>query len=423
MESFGYDAYGQVLSQSGVGTHPMSSTYDLAGNRITLTTQYGSSASNAVTTWEYDSRNRVSKKIYADSSYYQYTFDASGNLASRRDGKAVVTTYDYNAFNKLTLIDYPTDADVTLSYDGMGRRISMTDGSRGGGPSAEWTYDVASRVSVYTQNAVNRSIYYYYNAEGLITLRAVGDDIIPSPAWINTYAYDAAGRMTGVDDGITGEFSYAYHPDASLVSEVTMPGGAKQTKAHDELARLTEIKALNSTRGTVNRFAYGYDKVNQRQDVTLASGSLIDYGYDNKRQLTSAVSTTDTNYDYSYQFDNIGNWLTGETGNGGGGAPVSKTFSPNSLNQYRECGGSQLHSRCQREPDQHGEYDLRLGRGKSACYRWLKHPPLIPTMEWGAGLNRSKAESRLDIFTTECCPSWSSIAPTAHRVLSLAGLI
>ena len=114
-----------------------------------------------------------------------------------------------------------------------------------------------------------------------------------------------------------------------------MPSGAKQQKSFDALARLGEIKALNGSAATVNRYVYTYDAASQRKDVTLADNGKISFGYDSKRQVTSAVKDNDANYDYSYSFDNIGNWLTGKTGQTSG-APLSKTFTPNNLNQYSQ---------------------------------------------------------------------------------------
>lgn len=341
IQSFNYDAYGKVLTQSGAGSYPAMYTYDAVGNTKTLTTQYGSSTTNQTTTWDYDSRNRILKKTYADTTFYEYTYDAMGNLATRKDARNQTTTYSYTAYGQIDTIDYPVDADVSFGYDASGRRTSMTDGTRSGGPSAEWAYDAANRLITYKQHPVDRQITYTYNAESSRSYMSVDKISTSGTAWNTDYSYEASGRLQTLTDSLVGStaFTYVWDPKANLVKEIQMPGGLKQQKTYDALGRLAEIKALNSTGGTVNRYAYTYDTAGQRKDVTLADSSRIDYLYDMKRQLTSAQKTNDTNYAFSYTFDEIGNWKTGDVGRLAQ-TPESKTFTPNNLNQYNSITSS-----------------------------------------------------------------------------------
>jgi RHS repeat-associated protein len=337
IQTFTYNPYGQQLTQSGAGDYPITNTYDLAGNRLTMVTQYGSANTNQTTTWTYNTRNRVSRKTFANTTFYDYTYDENGNLKTRKDAKNQTTTYSYNLFNQVGTVDYPTNTDVVFTYDSSGRRLSMTDGSRSGGPSAEWTYDTADRIATYKQHPVDRIISYAYNAEGGRTSMSVEKISVSGSPWLTAYTYDSAGRMDTLTDGRIGSvpFDYTWDPKANLVKEILMPSGAKQQKTYDALARLSEIKALNGSAGIVNCYAYTYNAASQRKDVTLADSGKITYGYDAKRQLTSAVKDNEANYNYGYSFDNIGNWLTGKTGQLSG-APISKTFIPNNLNQYSQ---------------------------------------------------------------------------------------
>jgi RHS repeat-associated protein len=337
IQTFTYNAYGQPLTQSGAGEYPLTCTYDLAGNLVTLVTQYGAENTNQTTTWAYDSRNRLSRKTYADNTFYDYTYDENGNLKTRKDAKNQTTSYSYNLFNRVATVDYPADSDVAFTYDASGRRLSMTDGSRSGAPSTEWTYDAAGRIATCQQHPVDRIIHYGYNAEGGRTSMSVEKISVPGSPWTTAYTYDAAGRLDTLTDSRVGEvpFDYTWDAKANLVKELVMPSGAKQQKAYDALTRLSEIKALNGSGATVNRYAYTYDAASQRKEVTLADNGKITYDYDAKRQVTSAVKDNEPNYNYGYTFDNIGNWLTGKTGQTNG-APVSKTFTPNHLNQYSQ---------------------------------------------------------------------------------------
>jgi RHS repeat-associated protein len=343
IQTFTYNAYGQLLTQAGAGGYPVTYTYDLAGNRLTLVTQYGAGNTNQTTTWAYDSRNRLSRKTYADNTFYDYTYDQNGNLKTRKDAKNQTTIYSYNLFNQVATVDYPADSDVIFTYDASGRRLNMTDGSRSGAPSTEWTYDAAGRIATCKQHPVDRIVSYGYNAEGNRTSMSVEKMSAPGSPWTTAYTYDAAGRLDTLTDSRVGEipFDYTWEPKANLVKEILMPSGAKQQKTYDALARLSEIKALNGSGATVNRYTYTYDAASQRKDVTLVDNGKITYGYDAKRQVASAVKDNEPNYNYGYTFDNIGNWLTGKTGQTNG-APVSKTFTPNNLNQYSQVSGVTL---------------------------------------------------------------------------------
>ena len=74
------------------------------------------------TWWVYDSRNRVSKKIYNDGSSYLDDYDGVGNLLHQTDAKAVVTTYGYDVVNNLTSIAAPGLATIGFTYDSLNRR-------------------------------------------------------------------------------------------------------------------------------------------------------------------------------------------------------------------------------------------------------------------------------------------------------------
>ena len=221
----------------------------------------------------------------------------------------------------------------------------MTDGSRSGGPSAEWTYDGADRVLTYKQHSVDRIINYGYNVEGGRTSMSVERISVPGSPWATSYTYDATGRLDTLTDSRvgSGQFDYAWDPKGNLVTEILMPSGAKQMKIYDALARLGEIRSLDSSGVSISRYTYTHDAASLRKDVTLADNGKISYVYDPKRQLTGAVKDNEAAYSYSYTYDNIGNWLTGKTGQIGA-SPLSKTFIPNNLNQYGQVSSvTQVH--------------------------------------------------------------------------------
>ncbi|MBI3601499.1 MAG: RHS repeat protein [Candidatus Omnitrophica bacterium] len=86
-------------------------TYDSMGNRLTMTTQTGT------TTYEYDSDNRL---IRAGSTYYFY--DKNGNTI-KKVSPLKTETYQYDYNNMLTQYSDGTNT-VTYQYDGDRNRIA-----------------------------------------------------------------------------------------------------------------------------------------------------------------------------------------------------------------------------------------------------------------------------------------------------------
>lgn len=329
-----YTKYGQVETQTGAGGYPVKFAYDLAGNRLTQADAKGGDfTTGSVTTWAFDSRNRPTIKTYADSKTEIYSYDVNGQLASKTDGKGQQINFEYAADRNLqTKIDYPSDTDVVLTYDKARRRTTMTDATG----LTEWTYDALGRLDIYKQHSVNRLIQYSYDTGGRATamkVRLVGEAEGAAGEWVTDYAYDAAGRFADLTDHrISGTvpFHYDWHPDANWVNLLTMPSGANQQKTHDALGRLTRIEAHKANATTLNRYDYLYDAAGQRSQLTLLDGEVRAFGYNEKRELTSADSNTDVAYDYTYAFDQIGNREQSTIGG------VTTTYTANNVNQYSQ---------------------------------------------------------------------------------------
>jgi len=85
-------------------------------------------------------------------------------------------------------------------------------------------------------------------------------------AWQQTYAYDAARRLTNTTSP-AGAVSYEYYAnpgggDASpsaLIKKRTLPSGAYVTNAFDSVARLTGTVIKNSSHSALNSHVYGYN--------------------------------------------------------------------------------------------------------------------------------------------------------------------
>jgi len=149
-----------------------------------------------------------------------------------------------------------------------------------------------------------------------------------------TYTYDAAGRMTEVQDSVTGTYTFGYdnmnrlssagvnysfdsagtltvqygYDKASNRTSMTDPQTVPTTYGYDTLNRLHTLTYNNQT----PNFVFGYDALSRRNSLTRPNGAATTYGYDPVSRLLSVLhklgSTTLDGAVYTY--DNAGNRLT-----------------------------------------------------------------------------------------------------------------
>lgn len=184
-----------------------------------------------------------------------------------------------------------------------------------------------------TGNLYAKTLTRSYATTGVIG-RYTGMNI--STEYAANYGYDGYGRLNSVSNG-TDTFSYGYLSNSNLVSSVTRPGSLTTAYSYEDHRNL--VTAVENKYDTTTISAYGYvnDAIGRRTSMsrTGTAFSITDsltYGYNDRSEVTSAVSNNITTYNYAFSFDNIGNRLSHtsyETG-----TPVSTSYTSNNLNQY-----------------------------------------------------------------------------------------
>jgi RHS repeat-associated protein len=150
--------------------------------------------------------------------------------------------------------------------------------------------------------------------------------------WTQTYAYDAARRLTSLSSP-AGTFGYAYDSvRTALPGRLSLPNGAYITNTFDPLARLVSTSLKNSTNGILNSHAYGYDLASRRAALTNTFGDYRQFTYDSISQLTAASARESGgaprwHEQFGYAYDAAGN-LNSRTNN-----ELVQTFGVNSLNE------------------------------------------------------------------------------------------
>jgi RHS repeat-associated protein len=150
------------------------------------------------------------------------------------------------------------------------------------------------------------------------------------------YGYDNVGRFSTVTNG-ADTFTYGYLPNSNLVSSIQYPASISVTKSYEanrDLVTAIENKYGNTT---ISRYDYSNDDLGRRtamgkSGTAFTQADTIAYGYNDKSEVTSAVSANIATQNWGYAFDGIGNRMTSSSTETG--SAVTRTYTSNQLNQY-----------------------------------------------------------------------------------------
>jgi YD repeat-containing protein len=385
--SYSYDSLGRLVSSSlvitatGEGDGTLSPPADTSNpynsdGLVSMSLSYASSRLSAITddngnttSYEYDARNRLVRKIEDDDTFASYAYDSAGRLASVTDANGSVATYAYDNldrrigafYNRALLIGGTTEQ--LFEYDGLSRLTRATDNND---PTV--SFDDSELSIVY--DSLGRQL------EEQQRLGSSGSPAITSRAWHGDnhtqatspagrqveYQYDALDRMVTLRELTSGvDWDYRYF-GSSQVHTIANNTGLTATALDDTgtiaegidgEGRVTRWRHLSGP-FLVAGFEYGYDRAGRarferRLHHLGGSGEYVGKRceFDSAGRLTQydesdidflgnlAATPTDSR---TYQLDGEGNWNL-LTRNG-----QRYLSTPNNLNEYDEhqSGGTRI---------------------------------------------------------------------------------
>jgi len=284
---YGYDAVGNLLSQTYPNGINTAYQYNLLNRLTNLTTLNGLSG-------------LVAK--------YDYTVAPTGHRRTAAENVVVTNVvrtinriYSYDATYRLINeslsatgpVSLPGSASVGYSLDDVGNRLFRTTSGFSSGTldSATHTYDADDRLTSDT-----------YDANGNTTTGHVS----PGTSTVND-AYDSENRLINRN---SGQIVIAYDGDGNRVAK-TISGITTLFLVDDrnptEYAQVLEELITTNTQmpALVRAYTYGTDLISQDQLIDNGSGGFMwnvsFYGYDdhgNVRYLTDTNSAVTDTYDY-----------------------------------------------------------------------------------------------------------------------------
>jgi RHS repeat-associated protein len=281
---FGYNAFGQVTSQStphagGETSYNTTTSYDILGRPLTINNPDGTSVSSTYddySTIATDALNRTTTN----------TLDALGRTISVAPPEGPGVSYAYDAKDQLIQAVYGA-ATTSIQYDRAGRKLSMQDADMG---SWSYAYDALGNLSTQT------------DARGCIT----------------TLAYDNLNRLTGKTYGgtncpATTAVNFAYDEDNQLGYRTSMSYGTDNTSwAYDERGRVTsETKVILGQPFTTG---WTYNSADLPVTMTYPDDEEVTSTY--LPQMALDTLTGDGGYITDSQYDSAGRLRSQSFGNG-----------------------------------------------------------------------------------------------------------
>ncbi|WP_182865476.1 putative Ig domain-containing protein [Rhodopirellula sp. JC639] len=257
LTDYEYDAQDRLLSRTDPDGSMIAYTYDLAGNRTSVTTTVIGNDPRE-TTYTFDAQNRQKVVTDPEGDATEYFFDSSGRLVRTELPNNTFEIREYDSLNRLTLIEsrHEVTDEVLTSFayelDEIGNRIAVDEHD---GRRVEYDYDELDRL-------INETIY---------------DPGEATPSRTFDYIYDIVGNRLERDDSDEGVTSYTYDDNDQL---------------------LTELLAGDETR-------YDYDANGNTIAKHTATESVF-YKWDPENRLIAADTDGDGADDVIYQYDHTG---------------------------------------------------------------------------------------------------------------------
>ncbi len=274
--------------------------YDLAGQLIRKVDFNGDT-----TDFRYDALGRMTERISPDGTA-TFTYTGAGRVATAAFG-ALVSSYEYDLRDRLSRKSTGPGESVDYTWTLDSRLASMSIVAGGGLPlTTEYQYDGDGRV-LGIEDPFGGSYSFQYDAAG----RKLAEQYPNGTE--SSYTYDAVGRLIGKETSSGTDplqsFSYTLGSNGQRLSVIDRDGIARRYE-YDDLYRLTAERIEDVGGVLLQTTTYGYDSVGNRlfKGKTVAGSPevLTSYQYDPRDRLTQTSSSTSTS---SYTWDDNGNRL------------------------------------------------------------------------------------------------------------------
>jgi RHS repeat-associated protein len=280
-----YDLSGQLTSeQSSKNSSTVAYTYDLGGNRLSLSLD-----GQVFVTYAYDDASRLTT-ITRGSSSFTFGYDNANRRTSLGYPNGVNTTYSYDTLSRLTnltaAISGTTVTSSAYTYDAAGNRLTKTHPDY----AESYVYDALYRLREVNRTGLTKHWIYNYDAVGNRLSEQVDNSV-------STYAYNEKNQLLST----TGGGLLRFRGTLNEPGTVTVNGQPAQMLAGNTFEAYVDVPTTPTTVPVVATDTSG-NATTKNYQVTGA-GSAATYSYDLNGNLVQKVEGSDT-WTYEWNAEN-----------------------------------------------------------------------------------------------------------------------
>lgn len=345
-----YDGHGRlldstyVLTDDGtgagtvVGTAVVAQVWDDSDRLITREDPNGN-----VTTYAYDSLNRLTLETFADGTTNEFVYDVHGNTIERTDTNGTISTMTYDGLERLTDVSInhgPTVDTATTFEEYEYEARSMTVGASDDDSEIVRSHDslgaLLQETQTYSPTAVPGTPYTVsYTRDGLGSATTTN---YPGGRQIDR-SFDGLRRTRLISEGVNQLVDLQYL-GPNVAHRIYTQANVQSDYAYDLARRMTDSEHDDLGGGTIDHRSYTFDETNNKtSEQDLGPGSLAgvrSMEHDSLgRMVDSDVSgSAATDRSVDYVLDPAGNRtnVSGDTCSGG----YTQVGSDALVNQYTD---------------------------------------------------------------------------------------
>ncbi|MCK4764789.1 MAG: hypothetical protein KAW12_21505, partial [Candidatus Aminicenantes bacterium] len=341
---FVYDARGNLSGSKDAEGNTISHGYDDLGRKLWTTRHFKDGADiktefsyyandllktvtdahGNITSYEYDDQDRLTKITYPDATFIQYAYTEAMEqdgitkyrivTETQRNGTIVANRYD--KLNRLIQRDISRVQGVggptveTYEYDGLSRLTKASNDNY----TIERKYDALNRL--LEEKQLGESINYTYSVDAnrrKMSIKYPNGRIIERD-------FDILDRISKIREDQDTIADYSYIGKSYRLLSKQYGNGDAISYLYDQGRRLTGKESKNSNQSIINKYIYGYNKVNLKTYEQRAHESNKGdiFSYDEVYRLKNikfnspepaAPETDQFEKQKTYQFDKVDNIL------------------------------------------------------------------------------------------------------------------
>ncbi|WP_330186416.1 LamG-like jellyroll fold domain-containing protein [Dactylosporangium sp. AC04546] len=308
-----YDAVGDQLSDTDATGARTAATYDYLGRMVTSTDAVRQTGGAYTTNYTYGTNGLLASEKSPAGTVVSTTYNAAGEPVTVTDTAGNTTTYAYDGAGQRIRTTLPDGTFSTVTYDLAGRPVTETEYDAAGTQLRRTSnrYDPMGNV-VASTDPRGTTTTFGYDPTGLVTSEV--QPISASDSITTRFGYDPNGNRTRFTDGRGNAFLTTYNawdlPESTIEPSTTaypnladrsftitydangqatkaaLPGGASVALTYDTMGSLTRQTGTGAEVATAER-TFGYDLAGRLTTAT-AQGGTNTFSYDDRGLLLSA---------------------------------------------------------------------------------------------------------------------------------------